>query len=252
MTHCGPAEVTASTRHLGPWNEVGAVSPFSTNASAAGGAPLQVAASAEGSSSGGRPRGSRPRGGGVAGHLQQVRADRVEPVVVGQPLVAVERRAASSPAPARRTIATATAWLSVTIGFRRDPLEQPVEREDLRPVGVLARRRASACTAAIAACSWYGPSGAARQRVRDQRDALGDQRAVPQRAVLLGQRDQRAVRRRCAPRRRASVSSISASSPATSPSSGSSRCSSAGQPDRLARSARRGAGPARSWRCSPR
>ena len=44
-----------------------------------------------------------------------------------------------SPGPS--TIATATAWLRVTIGFGRDAREQLVEGEDLRPVGVL---RASA------------------------------------------------------------------------------------------------------------
>ena len=38
-----------------------------------------------------------------------------------------------------------------------------------------------------------GPDGAARQRVGDQRDALGDLGAVPEAAVLLGERDQLAV-----------------------------------------------------------
>ena len=51
-----------------------------------------------------------------------------------------------------------------------------------------------------------------------------DRRRGPSAAVLLGERDERAVGRR-ARGRRASVSSISASSPATSPSSGRSACS---------------------------
>ena len=54
-------------------------------------------------------------------------------------------------------------------------------------------RGASSWTAAIAAWSWYGPSGASRQRVGDERDALLDRLLVPPRPVLLGERDQRAV-----------------------------------------------------------
>ena len=52
---------------------------------------------------------------------------------------------------------------------------------------------ASAWTAAIAACSWYGPSGARDSVCSDQLHSLLQQRAVPAEAVLLGQRDQRAV-----------------------------------------------------------
>ena len=56
-------------------------------------------------------------------------------------------------------------------------------------------RAASSCTAAIAAWSWYGADRALRDSVaRDERDALGDRRSVPQRAVLLVERDQLAVR----------------------------------------------------------
>ena len=67
----------------------------------------------------GRPPGSAARAAGrVAGHLQQVGAHGVEPVVAGHPLVGVERRPAGRARPAGpRTIATATAWFSVTIGL---------------------------------------------------------------------------------------------------------------------------------------
>ena len=54
-------------------------------------------------------------------------------------------------------------------------------------------RGASSCTAAIAAWSWYGPSGACSSASRDQRDALRDQRLVPVAAVLLVERYERAV-----------------------------------------------------------
>ena len=92
---------------------------------------------------------------------------------------------------------------------------------------------ASSCTAAIAACSWYGPSGGAPEHAAEERDALGDQRMVPARRGPA-RRAARARRRRpCARRARASVSSMSASRPVTSPSSGRLRCSIRVQPDRL-------------------
>ena len=57
--------------------------------------------------------------------------------------------------------------------------------------------------------------GAARQRAGEQRDALGDRRLVPPAAVLLGQRDQFAVRPWCAPRagRRSAASARAARPP---------------------------------------
>ena len=66
--------------------------------------------------------------------------------------------------------------------------------EDLAASRCRRRRRASACTAAIAACSWYGPTGPVRERPADQGGALGDGGGVPAGAVLVGQRDERAVR----------------------------------------------------------
>ena len=54
----------------------------------------------------------------VAGHLEQVRAHRGEAVVASHARVGVERCEEVEPGPrARATMATATAWLSVTIGF---------------------------------------------------------------------------------------------------------------------------------------
>ena len=65
----------------------------------------------------GPPRsGSAHRGLDVAGHLEQVRAGRVEPVVAGQPVVQLVEQAPARP-PGRRTMAAATARLSVTIGL---------------------------------------------------------------------------------------------------------------------------------------
>jgi hypothetical protein len=97
---------------------------------------------------------------------------------------------------------------------RRDALEDLVDGKDLPPVG-LPRAWRLVVDRGDRGLK-VGTSRLARQRLLDQRDALGDLGAVPQRAVLLGQRDEAAVR--AGARRTAGlVRSISASSPATSP-----------------------------------
>jgi hypothetical protein len=53
----------------------------------------------------------------VTGHLEKMGADRVEPVVTGQPVGDLTIRA--NPADGPRTIAAATARLSVTTGLPR-------------------------------------------------------------------------------------------------------------------------------------
>ena len=118
---------------------------------------------------------------------------------------------------------------------RRDVLQQLVQREDLRPVGGVRGARASSCTAAIAACSWYGPAAAAAAERRrcSSGDTLGDQRPGPSGCGPARPAGPASPSGPVRAGRRASVSSISASRPATSPSSGSSRCSHPGQPDRL-------------------
>ena len=55
---------------------------------------------------------------------------------------------------------------------------------------------ASACTAAIAACNVYGPNRRDEMRALDQRDALCDQRTIPQTSILIGEQHQLSVRRR--------------------------------------------------------
>ena len=102
------------------------------------------------------------------------------------------RRRRRARPPARRTIATATARLSAPSGWAH-PLEQPVEREDLRPVGVLARRRL-VVHRGDRRLELVRPDGRCASAPLDERDALGDQRAVPERPVLLVERDELAVR----------------------------------------------------------
>ena len=114
--------------------------------------------------------------GAAAQPAQQVGADRVEEVVA-------RRGRGASTRPARRlgpsTSATATARLSATTGLGVERQQLVVEREDLPPVGVGRRRRASLCTALIAAWIWYGPGSPRRRHAPHERLPLGDQLAVP-------------------------------------------------------------------------
>jgi hypothetical protein len=54
---------------------------------------------------------------GVAGHLQQVRPDRMQPMVPGDPLIGLELPEQVEPCAGPRTMATATAWFSATTGL---------------------------------------------------------------------------------------------------------------------------------------
>ena len=165
-----------------------------------------------------RAGGRGPRGAGAA------------PRCVGRPPARRGGPAVRGPS----TIASATARLSVTTGLGASACEQVVEpkicgqsvsrqrseprrgRRRSQPAAGTGRRRAAVATA-----------GSARRPRRSAR--------VPAAAILLGQRNRAARRVRRARALRAWVSSISASSPATSSSPGSSACSHPRQPDRLAR-----------------
>ena len=46
----------------------------------------------------------------------------------------------------------------------------------------------------MAACSWYAPTDPCDERRRDERDAFRDRALIPQRSILLRERDQLAVR----------------------------------------------------------
>ena len=136
--------------------------------------------------------------GVVAGHLEQVGADRVEAVVVGHAIVVVERR--EQVEAGARAVDHRHRDRVVEGDHRvgRHALEQLVEREDLRPVGVLRGRRL-VVDGGDRGLQLVGAERGARQRVGDERGALLDVGAVPEAAVLLGQRDQRAVGARCGP-----------------------------------------------------
>jgi hypothetical protein len=137
-------------------------------------------------------------------------------------------------------MATATAWFSATTGLAVACSSSSYSAA-ICGQSVSAAVGASSWTAAIAACSWYGP-GDPRPRapvisVTPSAIRPASQRLRSCSAMGIGSPPGPARAGR-----RASVSSISASSPVTSPSSGSSRC---------AIRASRIASPDRSGRTSP-
>ncbi len=74
-----------------------------------------------------------------------------------------------------------------------DRLEQPVEGEDLRPVGRVGGRRL-VVDGRDRGLQLVRADRVARERLGDQRHALGDRLPVPERPILLRERDQLAAR----------------------------------------------------------
>ena len=168
-----------------------------------------------------------------SGEREQVCPHRGQPVAVPQLLGGGQRGRSWSAPPRGRA-----PWPR-----RRRGSASPRDRGPARPASGRAPRSepsrcprpaaASACTAAMAACSWYGTDRPDRQRLLDQRDALTEPALVPAGRGPAGRAGPGSRRRRVRDARRASVSSISASSPLISPASGSRACSQPRQPDRL-------------------
>jgi hypothetical protein len=105
----------------------------------------------------GRPPGRRLVGvagsGAVAGQLQQVRADCVEPVVAGDPVVGLERAEQVQPGLGPLAMATATAWFSATTGVS-ETRRSSSYRATICGQSVASALGASSWTAAMAAWSW--------------------------------------------------------------------------------------------------
>ena len=101
--------------------------------------------------------------------------------------------------------------------------------------------RASSCTAAIAACSWYGPIGAAASVVGDELAPSAIERRVPPRRGPARRAAPAAVAGRCAPAggRRSAASAPAGRRPRRRRAAARAAAGSAGSPRR---SARRGAG----------
>ena len=198
----------------------------------------------------GRAR-TRPAPPRPSGQLEQVGAHRVQPVVAPHLPVRSNGSSIARPASGPSTIATATAWLSVTTGPGASSLEHRVEHLDLGPVGVLgaARPRRGRRRSRPAAGTARPARPAARPRpARCPRGSAPRSHRVRSCSV---ERDERAVAATRAARR-ASVSSISASSPADLAGSRQPLVQPPGQPDRLVGQRRRRPARPRSCWCGPR
>ena len=181
----------------------------------------------------------RPRRLGAAAEpAQQVGADGVEEVVAVEVELVDERERGLRPV----DLGDRDGAVERDDRARREREELVVERRICRQ-SVSAAARASLWTALIAAWIWYGPGWLRRRHAPDERLALGDQVAIPAAAVLVGEQDEVAVRRRCAwPGATRSAASARAA-PCTSGSSGMSSASS--RPSRIA-SAQRSSRTSRS------
>src|ERR1700761_2980181 len=124
--------------------------------------------------------------GGIAGHVEQVTADRVEPVVTGEGAGEFVGRGQ----PGRR----AGDHGEGDQRARGHPGEQLVEREDLCPVGI-RDGGGLVVHGGDRGLELVGAERARRgKRPRDKRGAVRDERLVPAGTVLLRQWDERAVR----------------------------------------------------------
>ena len=136
----------------------------------------------------------------------------------------------ASPAAGPSRIATATARFSSTTGDGLDAQQHVVEPDDLRPVGRGGGRRLGVHRR-DRRLQRVGAEAPRRQRPLDERRALGDLLAVPQRAVLVVEQDELARPATCA-RRAATRAAASARAGPIASGSGSSSTSS--RPSRIA------------------
>ena len=132
-------------------------------------------------------------------------------------------------------MAVATARLSATIGLPAQPFQHPVEREDLRPVGVRGGRRL-VVQRGDGGLQLVRADRPPRQRSVTSAIPSAIAAASQRRAVLLGQRDQLPVRAGPGRAARASVSSIRRQQPGHLAVVGQQPVQLPGQPDRLRRS----------------
>ena len=172
----------------------------------------------------------------------QIGARRVRQVIVLE--LAATSMASIESETRRRAIAHRHRHRAVELDDRRRVDPRAARRRVRRSArqSVAPASAASACTAAIAACSVYGPNAARLERALDQRQPSVDLLAVPQRAVLLVEQA-RALRPETCARRGANRAAASAPAVRSLPAPAAARRR-AGQPDGLAdRSGRVSDGP---------
>ena len=128
----------------------------------------------------------------VAGQLQQVSPDRVQAVVPGQPVVAVQGGQQLQPGQRPPHHGHGHGVVEGHHRAGRDPLQQLVQDQDLPPVRVLGPRRL-VVDGGDGRLELVGAERRPGQRPGDQGDPFGDGAGVPAGPVLLGQGDQAAV-----------------------------------------------------------
>jgi hypothetical protein len=129
---------------------------------------------------------------GRSGHLQQVPAHGEQPMVTRYPLVAVQ--GCEQVQPRVRSLNHRHCQRAVQGGHRvrRDAVEELVQRQNLRPVGLLRTGR-FVVDGGDGRLELVGAHGSVGQGVGDEGDALRDGVAVPAAAILVGERHELAV-----------------------------------------------------------
>ena len=125
----------------------------------------------------------------VTGHLEEVRANGIQPVVTSEPFVRVERFQQLQTGPGTLNHRRRDRMVERHHGVLGHAFEQAVQREYLRPIGVLGPHRfvVKRCNRRL---QLIGAHRAARQRFADEGHAFRDRLAVPPQAILFRQRDQ--------------------------------------------------------------
>ena len=135
----------------------------------------------------------RDRGLPLTGTLQQMSTYRGQPMTARKPLVLVERFEQRQSGTRTFDHRSRDCMIELHDGIVGHPSQHAVEREDLRPVRVLGARRLI-----VQRCDSRQQlilaDRSARQGSADERDAFGDRLLVPQRSILLVERDQLAER----------------------------------------------------------
>ncbi len=139
----------------------------------------------------------RDGGGAIAGELEQMSANGVEPVMARETVVRVQRLEQVEPGGRAMHHGGGDGVVEQDHGVVRHAFEQIVEGEDLWPVGVLGAR-CLVMDGGDGSLQCVTADGTSLERAGEQRDALLDGALIPQGTVLFGERDELAGRVRCA------------------------------------------------------
>ena len=149
-----------------------------TNPGQAGGLGVQVTLLREVAGQAGRGEIGLARGGGPAGHLEQVRADRGQPVIPGQPLVRFEPAEPAEPGLRAVHHGDRDGVVQRHDRVALDLQQELVQGQDLRPVGRLGGRRL-VVHGGDRRLQLVRAGRAAAEHAADQRHAFFDAGGVP-------------------------------------------------------------------------